>query len=87
MIEGHPQPLHDGEAAHVLQVGDGDDPWEPELPEPVIEPRGRRLGRGSLAPVLASEPPRDFDVVGVGRLMVETAHPEEHVVAGALDRE
>jgi hypothetical protein len=53
----------------------------------MIEPRGRRLGRVSLAPVLACESPRDFDVVGVRRLMVKTAHPEEHAVVGPLDGE
>jgi len=84
---GGRQPPHHRQAAQVRPVGDRDDPRQAQWPERVVQPRRRGLRGVALAPVLASQPPGHLDVVGVGLLVVQAAHPQERAVLAAFDGE
>ena len=77
--------MHDRQAAHVRRICDRDDAWQAQRPEGAIQPRCSCLRRIAPAPVLVSQSPAHLDVVGVGPLVVQAAHPEERAIFAALD--
>ena len=86
MVERHAEALHHRDAPRVRDVGDGDDARESQRLKSVCKPRGGRLCRVAVPPVVAGKPPADLDV-GVPSDVMQAAHPEEHAVRLAFYRE
>jgi hypothetical protein len=56
-----------------------------ERTERMVEPRGRCLRGVAVPPVLAGQPPPNLDLVGIGLLVVQTAHPQERTIFSPFD--
>lgn len=56
--------FHDAARFQVVGDGDGDDLFQSELLEAVVQRRPRGFGGVALAPVIRGQPPADFDARG-----------------------
>jgi hypothetical protein len=77
MVEDHPKATHHRQAPLVRELRDRDHPGQVERHERVVEPSGCCFRSVAIASMLVSHPPADLDVVRIGLLVVQAAHPEE----------
>jgi len=87
VIEVHPESAHDRQTPVVVRPGAGDYPRQPEPTESLLQPGDGCLCGVAVTLMLARETPCALDVVGIGLLVVETAHPEGFAVVLSFDGE